>query len=202
MPTFLYARVSQDPVEEKKIRQLAGAHHAPAGWILRAQIITASWRGQRVPRIATDLHCHPKTVRLWLHRFNTDGLDGLADRPIPGRPRRISEAERSQLIALARSTPPGRLARTPGGELVAEDEAGAPQWTLDSLAETARQAGIEVGRSQVRRILRAERVRWRRTRSWTTSSDPEVVPQGRQSSSSTPIHRRTARWSVRTSSAR
>jgi hypothetical protein len=34
-----------------------------------------------------------------------------------------------------------------------------------------------VGRSQVRRILLAEKVRWRRTRSWATSTDPEFAPK-------------------------
>ncbi len=202
MPRFLCARAPQDPAEEKKIRQLAGARHAPADWTLRAQIITASWDGHRTGQIAAAVHCHPKTVRRWLHRFNADGLDGLADRPIPGRPRRITETERSQLIALVRSTPPGRPERTAGGELAAADDDGTPEWTLDTLAKAAHTQGIQAGRSQVRRILLAERVRWRRTHSRTTSRDPEFTPKDQRSSSSTPSHRRTARWSARTSSAR
>jgi hypothetical protein len=47
-----------------------------------------------------------------------------------------------------------------------------------------------VGRSQVRRILLAEKVRWRRTRSWAVSTDPESAPKGPQSWSSTPRRRR------------
>jgi len=39
--------------------------------------------------------------------------------------------------------------------------------------------GIEVGRSQVRRILLAEGVRWRRRRPWAESADPEFVPKDR-----------------------
>lgn len=81
-------------------------------------------------------------------------------RPGPGRRRRITEAQRSAVIALARSEPPGRLARDADGELSADDERGPAQQTLDTLAQAARDAGIQVGRSQVRRILRAE-VRWR-----------------------------------------
>lgn len=202
MPAFLSARPPKDPAEEKKIHQLAGARHAPADWILRAQLITASWTGHHVPQIAAALHCHPKTVRRWLHRFNTDGLDGLADRPIPGRPRRITETERSQIIALARSTPPGRLERTPAGQLAAVAEDGCAQWTLDTLAEAARARGIQVARSQVRRILRAERLRWRRTHSWTTSRDPGFPEKERGSSGSTPIRPPRPRSCVPTSSAR
>ena len=55
--------------------------------------------------------------------------------------------------------PPGRLDRDGAGELSADDERGSAQWTLDALAQAARDAGIAVGRSQVRRILLAEKVR-------------------------------------------
>ena len=44
--------------------------------------------------------------------------------------------------------------------------------------------------AQVRRILRAEKVRWRRTRSWATSTDPEFAPKGPASWSSIPPRRR------------
>jgi len=78
---------------------------------------------------------------------------------------------------LARSDPPGRPQRTAGGELRAVDAHAPAQWTLDTLVEAAQAEGIGVRRSQVRRILLAERVRWRRTRSWAQSTDPEFVPK-------------------------
>ena len=193
MLMFLSARSAADEVEEQKIRKLAGARHAPADWIGRAKIITLSWAGLHTTAISAELGCHAKTVRLWLHRFNAAGLDGLGDRPIPGRPRRLSEHDRGRIIALARSDPPGRPQRTAGGDLHPADEHGPAQWTLDSLVETARAEGIEVHRSQVRRILLAEKVRWRHTRSWAYSSDAEFAPKGRRSSSSTPTRRRGPR---------
>jgi transposase len=183
----LYARPPTDPAEERTLRKLANARHAPASLIQRARIITASWDGASVPELAERLGCHPKTVYKWLHRFNdAHGLDGLADLPRPGLPRRITETERGRIIALARSAPPGRLHQ--GGEgLLASDQPEAPaHWTLDTLAQAAQAEGIQVGRSQVRRILLAERVRWRRTRSWATSTDPDFAPKGRRSSPATP----------------
>ena len=63
-------------------------------------MIVASWQGQRTTTIAAELSCHPQTVRERLHRFNAEGVDGLQDRLRPGRKRRISEAERSVVIAL------------------------------------------------------------------------------------------------------
>ena len=189
MPKFLRARPPQGDGEDRKVRRLAGARHAPADWSERARIVALSWDGLGVAEIAARIGCHENTVRRWLHRFNADGIDGLGDRPGAGRKRRITEAQRSAIIALARSVPPGQLVRDGAGELSAEQEDGPAQWTLDTLTRVAREAGIEVGRSQVRRILRAEKVRWRRTRTWATSTDPEFAPKGPTSWSSTPPRR-------------
>ncbi|GAA2373658.1 hypothetical protein GCM10010404_31420 [Nonomuraea africana] len=41
-----------------------------------------------------------------------------------GRKRRITEAERSRIIAMVRQVPPGRLEVQPGGDLGAADETG------------------------------------------------------------------------------
>jgi transposase len=193
VPKFVRARPPLDDGENRKVRKLAGARHAPADWSQRAMIIALSWDGLTVPAIAGRLGCHPNRVRRWLHRFNAAGLDGLGDRPGVGRKRRITEAQRSVIIAMARSVPPGRLDRDGAGELSAEDEHGPAQWTLDTLARAARDAGITVGRSQVRRILLAEKVRWRRTRSWAVSADPEFAPKEPASWSCTPPRRKAPR---------
>ena len=190
----LYARPPTDPAEERTLRKLANARHAPASLIQRARIITASWDGASVPELAERLGCHPKTVYKWLHRFNdAHGIDGLADLPRAGLPRRITETERGRIIALARTQPPGRLHQ--GGEgLLAPDQPEAPaHWTLDTLAQAAQAEGIAVGRSQVRRILLSERVRWRRTRSWATSTDPDFAPKEHRSSPAPPPRPRRRR---------
>jgi len=185
MPKLLYARPPADADEEHKIRKLAGSRHAPADWVTRAKMILASWGGARTSTIAAQLGCHTQTVRERLARFNTEGIDGLGDLPGAGRKRRITERERGRIIALARSDPPGRPVRDDAGDLNATDEAGPPQWTLNSLTGTAQAEGIQVQRSQVRRILLAERVRWRHTHSWAHSEDPDFAPKGRRSSPST-----------------
>jgi transposase len=188
----LFARPPADPTEERRIRRLAGARHAPASWLERARIITLSWDGAQVGQIAAQLGCHPRTVYRWLHRFNEHGIDGLGDLPRSGRPRRLGELERGRIIALVGSDPPGRLLRQPDGTLgldQPEQADQAAQWTLDALAAAAQAEGIAVSRSQVRRILQAEGVRWRTVRSWSASGDPDFAPKGRRSSSSTPPRR-------------
>ena len=189
MPKLLFARPPADAEEERKIRKLAGSRHAPGDWIMRAKMIVASWDGERTSAIAAQLGCHMQTVRERLVRFNAEGIDGLGDLPGAGRKRRITERERGRIIALARSDPPGRAQRMPDGELHTADEAGPPQWTLNSLTETAQAEGIQVHRSQVRRILMAEKVRWRHTRSWAHSDDPVFFLMIRRPPRSTPTRR-------------
>jgi transposase len=194
VPKVLVARLPIDVDEERAVRKLAGARHAPGDWTRRARIIMASWDGKPTAVIATEVGCHPQTVRERLHRFNSNGLDGLGDRSGPGRRPRLTETERSRIVAMARTQqPPGRLTRQSDGALTAAQDGGPAHWTLNSLTQALQAEGIAVGRSQVRRILLAEGVRWRRTRSWTTSHDPEFAPKGQGSLGSTPTRRRTPR---------
>ncbi|WP_031170497.1 helix-turn-helix domain-containing protein [Streptosporangium roseum] len=193
MPKLLFARPPLDAAEDRKIRKLAGARHAPGDWIMRAQMIVLSWQGLRTSAIAAKLGCHMQTVRERLDRFNVEGLAGLGDRPGMGRKPRITEVERGQVIALARSTPPGKPVRDASGDLVAADESAPAEWTLNTLTAAARAAGIDIHRSQVRRILVTEHVRWRRTRSWTTATDPDFAAKEPRSSASIPIRRQAPR---------
>jgi transposase len=203
LDVVLRARQSRDENEQTMVCKLARARKAPRDLVMRAgdgrvELV----RAEGVPAIAADLGCSQKTVRCWLHRFNRIGLEGLEDLGGRGRKRRITEAERSRIIGLVKRPPAGRLTGRADGELVAEDAAGPPDWTLDALAEQARRLGIEAGRSQVRRILLAEGVRWRRTRSWTRSKDRDFEGKGHGSSGSTPARPTARRWSVPTSSGR
>ena len=165
-------------------------------------MIVRSWDGPRTTAIARELGCHPQTVRERLVRFNAEGIDGLGDRPGAGRKPRLTEAERSRIIALAKGPPPGAIVRQSEGTLVTAEADAEAHWTLDALAEAAHARGIRVGRSQVRRILRREKVRWRPTHSWANSTDPELAPKERRSSRSMSRRPSAGRSSPSTSSGR
>jgi transposase len=196
MPKILHVRAAHDDKEEKQVRKLAGSRHGPADWITHARMVARSWDGERVEAIAKDLGCSPQTVRRRLHRFDEEGLDGLGDRSKPGRPRRLTAADDSKLIALVRQAPPGRLITREDGTMVARDEEAEAQWSLDALAQAAKEAGIAVKRSQIRTILLREGVRWRHTHSWGTARDKDFVPKGRRSSPTTLSHPRGRRPSA------
>lgn len=188
MPKLLHARTAHDAAEARSVRKLAASRHAPSDWRVRAQMIAFSWDGWRTSAIAAELGCHAQTVRERITRFNAEGLDGLGDRPGAGRLPRLSEQDRSRIVALVATAPPGRLMRQADGTLDADDAHAAAHWTLDALVVAAHAQGIQVGRSQVRRILLAEGVRWRTTRTWAASTDPDFVPKERRSSRSTRTH--------------
>jgi transposase len=185
IPKLLFARPAADATKERKLRKLAASRHAPGDWILRARMIARRWDGLRTSAIAAELGCHPQTVRERLARFNAEGLDGLGDRPGAGRQRRLTEAERGRILALASATPPGKLLPRSEGPLVAHDEEGDAHWTRDALVAAAEGRGLAVKRSQVRRIFLAEGKRWRRTRSWAERRDADFAPTGPTSSPAT-----------------
>jgi transposase len=177
-------RVREMSDEERvKIERLARAHAAPARLVLRARIIKLSAEGKTAPAIAKELGLCEPAVRVWVHRFNERGLDGLDDEPRSGRPPTYTEDNRSRVIAKARSLPP----KPEGAEV-----GPSCYWTLDELTRALNKEGLNIRRSQIRRILRAEHVKWQKPRSWLESDDPEFAQKRGPSSPSTPIRPRAA----------
>ena len=198
MPKQVKARAAQDPQEEGKVRKLAGSHHAPADWKFHAQMVLLSWAGKMPNEIAAELDCHPQTVRIHLKRFKAEGIAGLGMRLGSGRKPRVTEQERSRILALAKQEPPGHLSARADGTMVARDEEGSAQWTLNALAQAAQEVGIQIKRSQIRRIYLREGVRWRHPHSWGDSNDPDFVPKEPRSSATTPSRPRGRRPSAPT----
>jgi transposase len=148
-------------------------------------MVVYSWEGWRVEGIAAELHCSSLTVRRRLHRFETEGFEGLGDHPRPGRPRRLTHADDSALIALVHTPPPGQLVTQRDGTMVARDEEQEAHWSLSALAQAAKEAGIPIKRSQIRRILQKEGVRWRGTHSWAEPRGKDFAPKEPRSSATT-----------------
>jgi Homeodomain-like domain len=193
MPKQVKARAVQDEQEERRVRKLANSHHAPADWKWHAQMVLESWAAKTPNEIATGLGCHPQTARIHLKRFTIEGIGGLGMRSGSRRKPRLTEKERSQLLALIKQAPPGHLVTQDDGTMVARDEEGSAQWTLNALAQAA---GIQVKRSQIRRIYLREGVRWRHTHSWGTSDEKDFGLKGPWSSATTPNRQKGRRPSA------
>jgi transposase len=131
---------------------------------LRAQIVLAAARGRDNARIAADLQITVDTVRKWRGRFAGRGLDGLADLPRSGRPRRISELTRAAVVALACQLPAATgvpLSRWTGPELLAEVIKAGP--------------GCQLSVSSVLRILAEHPVKPWQYQSWICPRDPDFA---------------------------
>ncbi len=79
------------PLTDAERQQLeAGLRSSDAFTLRRCQILLASVRGERAPRIAHHLRCHEQTVRNAIRAFNRLGLSCLNKGP--SRPHTIHAA--------------------------------------------------------------------------------------------------------------
>ena len=128
----------------------------------RIRMVLLSSRGYAVPDIARILECDEATVRHWLARFTEEGVEGLYDRPKPGRPRKADAAAQS-LLRQHVETPPSAF-----GYLFT-------CWTVVTLcAHLATTFGLQLSQATVRRALLTLEYRWRRPRH-ELPKDPEAA---------------------------
>ena len=115
----------------------------------RIRYVLLADKGKSVYEIAELMDSTPQTIYTWLKRYQRYGVDGLQDRPRPGRPRKerflvgIVQAQAGQ-------SPPCF---------------GYPlsRWTVASLKRHLESRfGVRVSASTVRRALRAAGFRWGR----------------------------------------
>jgi transposase len=145
---------------EKLSRSATESHRI----VERAKMILLAYQGVPVEQIASKLDRSVPAVYLRLRRFGQEGIPGLEDKPRGGRKPTYSEAERGQMIALARTDP---------------DKLGLPfgHWTLDRLVDYLHNTDqIGVSRAQLARILQAEGLRWYQEKTYFTERpDPQFV---------------------------
>ncbi len=147
----------------RRLRRLARGKTVRADVALRARMIHLLARNPCVARVARRLAVDPKTVRLWRERFLSHGLRGLRDKPRSGRPRRISDVTRCELVAMACSRP--KLYGIPFRRT----------WTFDTLhaAYRVKCPNVQISRTSVVRILGDADLRPHRVQSWMHSEDPQ-----------------------------
>jgi transposase len=127
------------------------SRHAIGRVALRAQMVLLSGRGYDVPAIAGIHDCGEDVVRTWLHRYERDGVAGLADEPRSGRPPTDPLAQ--QIVDAQASQPPDCSGHVQRG------------WTVVLLTGfLAQRFRLHLSQSSVRRLLKAAHWRWRRSR--------------------------------------
>jgi transposase len=127
-----------------------------ARMVHRARIILACLQGKEIQQVARELHASIPTVSKWRRRFARQGLEGLRDRPRPGKPAKYGTPFRDRVLALLEQTPP----------------AGMAHWDGPAVAQK-----LEASVYAVWRILRREGIYLQRLRTWCVSTDAEFAPK-------------------------
>src|SRR4051794_4988134 len=153
------------PYEQKKLRRLK-RQRTNAVNSRHARIVLLSRGGARNRDIATRCDCTPQWVRVVIHRFNGHGLDGITWYPWmcgAGKASRFEAGVLEQVAEVAISSPVALI--------------GMTRWSLAKLRDYLVEQKIiaRISREWLRVLLHRLDVRWRRTKTWKESTDPDFV---------------------------
>ncbi len=127
---------------------------------LHAVLLVA--QGLTCPEAGRLLGDAPRTVEYWVHRFEERGLAGLAEGQRPGRPRRLTDEQLSEVSVVLRGSP-------------AEVGMGTNLWDGKTLAAfIAERYGVTLSVRQCQRMFRQLGFRLRKPRSLIAHADPEA----------------------------
>src|SRR5664279_753292 len=114
-------------VDRKSLELLTRRGTAEHRQVVRAQIALMCHAGQTTTAISEAVGVSVQTVSHWRTRLARQGLKGLQEVARSGRPRRIGQAQRLELLSLACEPAEARGRATP---------------TLDELVERAVERGV------------------------------------------------------------
>lgn len=146
--------------EREKLLATIQKGTAPQRDVVRAKIALMAAEGNSTQSIAEKLGISQQMASKWRKRAALQGVDGLKEGQRAGRPRRLTEGERLQLIALA-------------CEPFEKDGRSTP--TLDELVDRSKERGVvkDISRCTVHRILVSGDLRPHRIKQWLHSPDPQ-----------------------------
>lgn len=139
---------------EEEIEQLRGRMRQASSWRerMRAHGIVLSSRGYSVDAIAAIYDVDRDTVSGWIRRWEQERFDGLADKPLTGRPPILTPEEQEVVVKLV-AQEPRRLKRVAG--------------------EIERRTGKRVSPDTIKRIVKAADKVWKRVRKSPASRPDE-----------------------------
>jgi transposase len=111
----------------------------------RAQAVRNVVKGQRLQTVSDALFFTYSALRKWVHRFASQGVQGLVDRPRSGRPPTMTCELEKHLNRLVDQDP-------------LQHGSIHSQWSCRELATVlARETGVQLGRESVRGVLKKTR---------------------------------------------
>src|SRR5579883_1161728 len=121
----------------------------------RARIVLLAADGRSTRSIAKEVGVQPRIVSLWRHRYADHGLEGLQDKPRPGKQPIYTKATDKRILQLLDKPAPQGFAR----------------WTGPLLAEALGDVDVQY----VWRFLRSHKIDLAARKSWCESNDPNFT---------------------------
>ena len=121
----------------------------------RARIVLLAADGRSTRSIAKEVGVQPRIVSRWRHRYADHGLEGLKDKPRPGKQPIYTKATDKRILRLLDKPPPEGFAR----------------WTGPLLAEALGDVDVQY----VWRFLRSHKIDLAARKSWCESNDPNFT---------------------------
>src|SRR6266699_4291022 len=121
----------------------------------RARIVLLAADGRSTRSIAKEVGVQPRIVSLWRHRYADHGLEGLKDKPRPGKQPIYTKATDKRILKLLDKPPPDGFAR----------------WTGPLLAAALGDVDVQY----VWRFLRSHKIDLVARKSWCESKDAAFV---------------------------
>src|SRR4030081_543857 len=121
----------------------------------RARIVLLAAGGRSTRSNAKEVGVQPRIVSRWRHRYADHGLEGLQDKPRPGKQPIYTKATDKRILKLLDKPPPQGFAR----------------WTGPLLAEALGDVDVQY----VWRFLRSHKIDLVARKSWCESNDPNFT---------------------------
>src|SRR4051812_5369315 len=165
MPAPLPIRTDRDAAELRRLARREHDGRVSARLLALANALDGLSREEAARLVGMT----GQTLGDWVHRYNEEGVEGLRDRPRPGRPCALDEGQQAALKALILRGP--KLERD-----------GCVAWRARDLRELAeRRFGVGYSEAGIRRLLKGLDLSWQKTRPVHPEADPKAQERFKKS---------------------
>ncbi len=97
--------ITLEPEQQAELEATMQSAACDTRYWKRLYSVKLNAKGYSLSHISDLLDVHYNSVYQWIRRYEKEGISGLKDRPISGRPPLLSEADRQQVEVFIRETP-------------------------------------------------------------------------------------------------
>jgi transposase len=161
VPAPLSIRTDRDPAELRRLARRERDGRVSARLLALANALAGILR-EEAARLAGMTG---QTLGDWVHRYNAEGVEGLRDRPRPGRPCALDEGQQAALKALVLRGPD------------LERDGCIARRARDLCALVEARFGVRYRESGMLRLLEGLDLSWQKTRPVHPEADPRAQKQ-------------------------